>query len=148
MRWVTSVACLATAVIASVLAATNGASARNMEMLQQLASGVEGYYQSRDRCYYHPSIDPVIEEADAILGEQYGHLWETTKEQVALGLQGALHMRRTFEPGTTPPGDQALCQTVSIFVGYVLVASLSITGPVPEVIEEMTRLSNGDGRVK
>lgn len=147
MRRTTGMACLSASVVACVLAATDGASARNMEMLQQLASGVEGYYQSRDRCYYHPSIDPVIEKADAFLGQQYGNIWETMRERVAPGVQGAVNMRRTFEPDA-PPGDQALCQIVSIFVAYVLASSLSLTGPVPEVLEEMSRLSGGDGRVK
>jgi len=122
------------------------ASATTLQRLQQAALGVEGYYQTVDRCYYADAIAPVMDKVDALHLQQSGDLWLTMREGVAPTFEMSVNHERTFFPNQSPPGDAHICRNVAIYTGAVLVSAMSITGPNPELMAEMCHLAGGQGR--
>ena len=149
-RIISATRCIVTSgfAAAALSAAPISASATTLERLQQAALGVEGYYQTVDRCYYADAIAPVMDKVDAFHQQQYGNLWLTIRERVAPTFEMSVNHERTFFPDTSPPGDAHICRNVSLNISFVLAGAMSIVGPNPEVLAEMSRLADGKGQVR
>lgn len=122
--------------------------AQGINSIAQPAFGVEGYYQTKERCYYANGVDVMVAKVDRYMEMQHGYRWQATREKVAPQLAMAVNMRRITEHGDGTSTDQMMCDAVAIYVSFVLTVGILIAGPDAPGAEDIDRLASGHGRVK
>lgn len=141
---------IATALVAAALLAGGAPSAlaRDPNAVAQPAYGVEGYYQTRDRCFYAEGVEAVVAKVDAYMELQHGYRWPAMRERVAPQIAMSVNQRRIIQGNAVPSADQMLCDAVAVHVAFVLALGAMMAGPDAPGLKDIDRLGSGTGRVK
>ena len=134
-------------ICAALLACPSAASARDLNSIAQPAFGVEGYYQTKDRCFYADGVDAIIAKVDHYMELQHGSRWQAMRERVAPQIDMSVNQRRIIDGSAAASADQMLCDAVAVHIAFVLTLGALMVGPDAPGIEDLNRLSGGTGRV-
>lgn len=121
--------------------------ARDINSIAQPAYGVEGYYQTKDRCFYTEGVDAIVAKVDHYMELQHGSRWQAMRERVAPQISMSVNQRRIIDGSAAPSTEQMLCDAVAVHVAFVLTLGAIIVGPDAPGVQDLNRLGTGTGRV-
>ncbi|WP_062014884.1 hypothetical protein [Aureimonas sp. AU4] len=122
--------------LSGMAALTGGARAQSS--IDAIALAVESYQDSKVWCEYHDVVWASLGQAEAELAKAYPKDWA-----VAQHLASSALLQYKASAQIAPGPSQAECDASANAIRYGLSQAISIVGPDPALLEELTRLQKG-----